>query len=130
MKNHCVRASSWHKLPATRIRAAFVAAIATIGTVVLMASGPATASADYWRKCGSQPGGGAGWYHARAHNLGCGKARTVAQRWTDQVLAGNRSPEPLGFTCNDSRTGYEVSQVTCRREVDGTVQKVRFEFGA
>jgi hypothetical protein len=113
-----------------RIRGAFLATIVASGAVILMASVPATASADYWRKCGSQPGGGAGWYHARAHSIGCGKARTVAQRWTSQVLAGNRSPEPLGFTCNDRRTGYEVSQVTCRRALSGRVQKVRFEFGA
>jgi hypothetical protein len=91
---------------------------------------PAPASADYWRQCGDQPGGGAGWYDAKAHNIGCRKARTVAQRWTNQAFAGDRSPDPLGFSCNKNRVGYEVSQIACRRQIGGKVQKVRFEFGA
>jgi len=88
----------------------------------------ASASA-YWRKCGSQPLAGAGWYRVRAHGLYCRKARAVAKRYT-YGLAHNPSPSPLGFSCRHRRIGYELNRVACRRTVGGGVQKVRFLFGA
>jgi len=90
--------------------------------------GRATASA-YWRKCGSQPHGGFGWYHVKAHNTFCGKARAVARRYTYGLIY-NPSPEPLGFSCRDRQTGYEVSRAACRRISGHRIQKVRFIFGA
>lgn len=88
----------------------------------------ATASA-YWRKCGSQPRPGAGWYRVRAHGLYCRKARAVAKRYV-YGLAYNPSPSPLGFSCRHRRIGYELSRAACRRVIGGRVQKVRFLFGA
>jgi hypothetical protein len=104
--------------------------IATTGAALALMIAPAPASTDHWRQCGSQPKGGAGWYHVRAHNIGCRKARTVAHRWTNQSFAGNPSPEPLGFSCGERTLGYELEQVACRREIHGSVQKVQFQFGA
>lgn len=90
---------------------------------------PESASSAYWRNCGSQHHDGAGWYHVKAHNVHCGKARAVARRYT-HGLVYNPSPSPLGFSCQSRQTGYEVSHAACRRAAGQRVQKVRFIFGA
>jgi hypothetical protein len=104
-----------------------------VGLLILLAAlltasvvtAPADASATYWRKCGSQPQEGAGWYRVRAHNVRCGKARDVARIYT---YRGDRSP--LGFSCQSRRIGYELSVVRCRRDLRSRVQKVQFQIGA
>lgn len=104
----------------------------TLSLVLLVAAlalAPSSASANYWRKCGNQPHAGAGWYHVKAHNVHCGKARAVARRYT-HGLVYNPSPKPFGFSCQDRRTGYEVAHAACRREVGHRVQQVRFIYGA
>lgn len=94
--------------------------------LVVLASALAapSASADYWRKCGSQHHPGAGWYHVKAHGIGCAKARAVARHW--------RGPEtsPLHFNCQYHSAGYELGNIACRRERGRLVQKVRFQVGA
>lgn len=97
--------------------------------IAILAWAPTPASANYWRKCGSQNHPGAGWYHVKAHNVHCGKARAVARRYTHGLIY-NPSPRPFGFSCQDRRTGYEVSHADCRRKAGHRIQKVRFIFGA
>ncbi len=103
--------------------------LALLAVIAATLTATSSASANYWRKCGSQPGGGAGWYRVKAHNLYCGKARAVAKRYT-YGLAYNPAPEPLGFSCQRRRVGYESSRVACRRDSGRHIQKVRFTFGA
>jgi hypothetical protein len=95
----------------------------SLGALLLAFSSPA--SGKYWKKCGDQPGLGAGWYNVRAHNMHCGKARKVAQAYT---YGGE--PYPLWFGCQRRRIGYELSVVSCRRDTKHRVQKVKFEVGA
>ena len=95
-------------------------AIALIATLALGAS---SATADYWRKCGSQPQTGAGWYWVKAHNISCRKARRVARRYQFDRT-------PFGFSCQSRQTGIESSRYFCRRDLNGRIQKVRFTYGA
>lgn len=98
--------------------------LALLAGVALIFVLPTAASANYWRPCGNQPRAGAGWYHVRAHNIGCGPARTVAHRFT---FSGK---DPPGFTCQEFNAGIELERVACRRDEGGRIQKVRFQFGA
>ena len=101
-------------------------AILVLALVAVAALWSATpAAADYWRKCGDQPQLGAGWYNVRAHNIGCRKARAVAKAYG---FAANTTP--FGFSCQDRLVGYETAKAACRRNRDGLIQKVRFEYGA
>jgi hypothetical protein len=84
-----------------------------------------SASANYWRHCGSQAHLGAGWYYVKAHNLHCGKARRVARSYWHSFDSNSG-----GFSCSSKATGVELSRVFCRRELNGRVQKVRFTVGA
>jgi hypothetical protein len=81
----------------------------------------------YWRHCGSQNHPGAGWYHVRAHDLHCGKARAVARHYFHSL---NPDAAPFGFSCHSRQTGYELANAACRREIGSRVQKVRFIYGA
>jgi hypothetical protein len=83
------------------------------------------ASAAYWRHCGSQPQIGYGWYHVRAHKIGCPKARDVARRY---AFAGDETP--LRFQCGDNRIGYELVAVRCGRGSGEDRQRVAFQVGA
>jgi hypothetical protein len=85
---------------------------------------PSSASANYWKHCGNQPRAGAGWYHVRAHNIGCGPARTVAHRFT------YTGEDPPGFSCQEINAGIELERVACRSVDSDQIQKVRFQFGA
>ena len=100
-----------------------VVLLAAVMTLALMSVAASTASADYWRKCGSQPQTGAGWYYVKAHNISCRKARRVARRYQFDRT-------PFGFSCQSRPTGIESSRYFCRRELNGRVQKVRFTYGA
>lgn len=101
-----------------------------LALLVMLALLPSAASADYWRKCGNQPQVGVGWYHVKSHNLGCGKARTVAKRFTHGAFLGGSDSGPLGFSCQDRNVGIELARVACRRVQGNRVQLVRFEYGA
>lgn len=96
---------------------------ALAATAALTSTAPA--SANDWRKCGDQPQLGAGWYNVRAHNISCRKARAVAKEYG---FAANTTP--FGFACQDRLIGYETTKAACRRNRDGLIQKVRFEYGA
>jgi len=101
-------------------------AILVLGLAALAAlTLAAPASAGYWRECGDQPQLGAGWYNVRAHNISCRKARAVAKAYG---FAANTTP--FGFACQDRLVGYELAKAACRRNKDGLIQKVRFEYGA
>lgn len=88
---------------------------------------PTERRGPYWRKCGSQNHPGAGWYHVKAHNVHCGKARSVARHVFHSF---DPDPSPFGFSCTTHQVGYELSRAACRRLVGSRVQKVRFVFGA
>jgi hypothetical protein len=106
-----------------------IALLAGVALTILVIAMSSSASANYWKKCGSQHHPGAGWYHVKAHNAHCGKARAVARRYT-HGLVYNPSPSPLGFSCQSRQTGYEVAHAACRRIAGHRIQKVRFIFGA
>jgi len=89
-----------------------------------------SASAGYWRHCGSQHHLGAGWYHVRAHRAHCGKARAVARRFTHKSFGGEEDAKPFGFSCSEDPAGVELVHVICRRSRHGVVQRVSFSFGA
>jgi len=86
-------------------------------------------SSAYWRSCGSQRHRGAGWYHVRAHAINCRKARAVARRYFHGIV-DDRSPRPLGFSCQSKRIGYELRRAACRRVAGHRAQKVRFLYGS
>lgn len=83
------------------------------------------ASAAYWRHCGSHHEIGYGWYHVRAHNIGCSKARDVARRY-----AFSTDGTPFGFQCGDNRIGYELVAVRCGRGSGEDRKRVAFQVGA
>lgn len=86
---------------------------------------PSAASASRWRHCGNQPRPGAGWYHVRALNIGCGAARTVAHRFT---YSGE---DPAGgWSCNTKPLAIEAERVACYRLVRYRPQLVHFSVGA
>ena len=90
---------------------------------VCLASAP-SASADYWRKCGDQHKMGAMWFDVKAHDIRCGKARAVADKY---FWGGDKTP--FRFRCQERQIGDEVWVVRCRRD-EGRVQKVQFKYGA
>jgi hypothetical protein len=98
--------------------------------LVVLALGPASASAGYWRHCGSQNHVGAGWYHVKAHNVHCHKARAAARRFTHGSFFDGTEPSPLGFSCQARQIGIELAHAACRRQQGDRVQQVRWIFGA
>lgn len=80
---------------------------------------PTSASATYWTDCG-RPG------PLRSHNLGCGKARRVANGYMRAMEQFNTDPHPKHFSCD--RTGLHVFRVSCRRLRGDRLEKVRFAF--
>lgn len=84
----------------------------------------------HWRKCGSQPNRGAGWYYVRALRLHCQKARGLAKRFFHKsgIVVGVTYIQ--GFICQANPAGIESLNVACRRERGNRVQKVRFLVGA
>lgn len=107
-----------------------ILAVGLLATALSSASAAETRAAAHWRHCGNQPSPGAGWYQVKALRIGCAKARGVARHYTASRFAGNESPAPFGFSCNEMQVGYELTEVACRRSVGGMIQKVRFEYGA
>jgi hypothetical protein len=92
---------------------------------VLVMVSSTSASANYWRRCGSQHHLGAGWYYVKSHNLHCAKARRVASHY-----AHSFDSTPYDFSCTTIALGEEAARVLCRREVGRRVQRVRFTVGA
>lgn len=88
---------------------------------------PTEQRGPYWQHCGSQNHRGAGWYHVRAHNLHCGKARAVTRHYFHSLTP---DPSPFGFNCARRTIGIELARAACRRESGGRVQQVRFIYGA
>lgn len=101
-----------------------VLAAASAG-VLLLAVNAEPAAAAYYKHCGDQNGPGAGWYDARAHNVGCETARYVARRHTRD---GDERFD--GWRCEDEQTGYEQFKAVCHRNRDGRYQEVKFRFGS
>jgi hypothetical protein len=97
---------------------------ATALAVLVAWVGPSTVSASHFRKCGDQPGRGAGWYNVKAANVKCATARKVAK----QFWFGD--PGPLGFRCDSNQIGTELSRAKCVRRRSGQKQIVKFEYGA
>ena len=108
----------------TRGHTAIIGSVLTIAAALLLVLA-ATASANYWRQCGSQNHLGAGWYNARAHGISCPKARAVAKRY-----AHSFDTSPYGFACGYRTLGEEAAAVRCGRTRDGVRQKVAFKVGA
>jgi hypothetical protein len=105
-----------------------VLALALITAGLLLAV-PEPSFAGGWRSCGDQPGRGAGYYNVFARNIGCKAAKGVAYEWTWE--GGFETGEARGFTCDDKRTGYEDSRVSCSRVLaGGRTQQVKFKAGA
>ena len=67
---------------------------------------------------------GAMWFDVKAHDIRCGKARAVADKY---FWGGDKTP--FRFRCQERQIGDEVWVVRCRRD-EGRVQKVQFKYGA
>ncbi len=106
-------------------RAGAVAAVALLAVAVFAAGSPPGASAAFDRRCGSQHKSGFMWFHVRADNIGCRKARRVANRYTF-----GRDRTPFGFRCGERQVGDEVWAVRCGRTRNGVRQRVKFKYGA
>lgn len=97
--------------------------VAIVAAVLSVWSAPASAS--YFKRCGSQNHSGAGWYDVKAHGIGCEAARQIARD-----LAHHFDPPIEGFACQTTQAGYELTRVSCRRDLRHRAQKIRFYFGA
>ena len=106
-----------------RVRAALAASLLTIA--IFAAAGPPGAAAAFDRNCGDQPKRGFMWFDVRADNIGCRKARRVANRYT---FTSDKTP--FGFKCGRRQVGDEVWAVRCGRDTAGGRQRVAFKYGA
>jgi hypothetical protein len=109
-------------LVAVLLLCAFAATYVASATV---APTPAQAG-DFYKRCGSQHHGGAGWYHVRAHKVSCRVARHVARHFWNS--GGDSHFE--GWSCHSQQVGDEVWKARCTRQRPGRFQVVRFVYGA
>lgn len=104
--------------------------LAGLAAAILLGSAatppPAHAGGDYYKRCGSIHGGGAGWYHVRAHRVSCPVARHVARHFWNS--GGDSRFE--GWSCHSEQIGDEEWKAHCTRQRPDRFQVVRFTYGA
>src|SRR5688500_9595523 len=112
-----------------------VLALCLAATSVVLVSAPVGAH-DAPNRCGRKHGDGAGWWKNRGHDIGCRKARLVAQRWENKCIWKDDCPgepdkvgsvEP-GFRCWNWDHGYESVKVRCRANEGPAI--VHFYWGS
>ena len=80
-----------------------------------------------WKRCGSKPGQGAGWYNVRANHVSCKDARAVARKYWNNGGPEHVRVDGVTYHCSDEQIGDEVSRVRCNASNE---RKVRFKVGA
>jgi hypothetical protein len=101
-------------------------ALAIVAAALMLPLTQSSTANDYFKGCGSQHHGGAGWYLVRAHHVGCHTARGVARHyWNTGGDAHFR-----GWTCRSRQVGEELFKARCHRHHNGRFQVVRFQYGS
>jgi hypothetical protein len=107
------------------IKARLSVALAIAAAAVSVSFASSATANDYFKGCGSQPHPGAGWYHVRAHHIGCHKAREVARHYWRTGDSHFR-----GWSCKSRQVGEELFKARCHRHHNGRYQVVRFQYGS
>ena len=116
-------------LPENFKRIVSLAALIAVAFATVAFVNAPTADAAAWRSCGDQKGMGAGYYNVIGRNVGCKKARSVAQEWF--WGGGSETGNSRGFTCNYRQIGIELLRVHCLNFLGhGEWQIVKFQAGA
>jgi hypothetical protein len=104
-----------------------VGAVLAVTLVALLAAGAAsarpTAPAAGWRTCGADNHRDAGWYDVIERGSSCHQARRLARRWW-------HANPTWGFACVIVDRRHGSGRVLCRRDRDGTLERVRFSYSA
>ena len=104
-----------------------ILAVVEVAGAALFAATSSASAHGFPKRCGDQPGRGAGWFDVRSYQTNCHRARAVSDYFVWESGGDHRF---FGWRCDDDRIATEIWKVDCKSRKRGFHQHVRFKFGA